>query len=93
MDGKGTILEESDYDNTLYDAEIFTKSIVKKYKKFQAVCKSTGNMWIKTYKSFEKNGIQIILANPLKTRTIAEAWIKIDKIDARMFSTSVKETL
>ncbi len=33
MDEKGTILEESNYDNTLHDAEIFAKSMVKKYKK------------------------------------------------------------
>ena len=38
MDEKGTILEETNYDNTLHDAEIFAKSIVKKYKKCQAVC-------------------------------------------------------
>ncbi len=83
MDEKGNILEETDYDNTLHDAETFAKSMITKYKKCQAVCESTGNMWIKTYESFEKNGIPIILANPLKTRVIAEARIKTDKIDAR----------
>jgi transposase len=83
MDEKGTILEESNYDNTLQDAEIFAKSMVKKYKKCQAVCESTGNMWIKTFESFEKNDITIKLANPLKNKAIAEASIKTDKVDAR----------
>jgi len=83
MDEKGVILEESNYDNTLHDAEIFAKSMIRKYKKCQAVCESTGNMWIKTFESFEKNDIPIKLANPLKTRAIAEARIKTDKVDAR----------
>lgn len=83
MDEKGTILEESNYDNTLHDAETFAKDMVQRYRKCQAVCESTGNMWIKTFESFEKNGIPIKLANPLKTRAIAEARVKTDKIDAR----------
>ena len=81
MDEKGTILEETNYDNTLQHAKTLAKSMVKKYKKCQAVCESTGNMWIKTFESFEKQGIPIILANPLKTRAIAEASIKTDKVD------------
>ena len=83
MDEKGNILEESDYDNTLQDAKTFAKNMKQKYSKCQAVCESTGNMWIKTYESFEKSNIPIKLANPLKTRAIAEASIKTDKIDAR----------
>ena len=33
-------------------------------------------MWIKTFESFEEIAIPIILANPLKTRAIAETRIK-----------------
>ena len=44
MDEKGNILEESNYDNTLQNAETFARSMNKKYKKCQAVCESTGNM-------------------------------------------------
>ena len=83
MDEKGSIMEETDYDNTMQDAESFAKNMNKKYRRCRAVCESTGNMWIKTYESFEKNGIPIKLANPLKNKAIAEASIKTDKIDAR----------
>ena len=39
-------------------------------------------MWIKTYKALEQAGIKTKLANPFKTRVIAEARIKTDKLDA-----------
>jgi hypothetical protein len=37
-----------------------------------AVCKSTGNLWLKTYHAFEKYNIDVKLANPLKTKAIAD---------------------
>ncbi len=83
MDGKGKVLEESKYDNTLEAADKFAKSTLKKHGKCKAVCESTGNMWIKTFEAFEKHDISIILANTLKTRAIAEARVKTDKIDAK----------
>lgn len=83
MDENGTILEETSYKNTLKDASSFAENAVQKYQNCQAVCESTGNMWIKTHEAFESNNIPVKLANPLKTRAIAEATIKTDKIDAR----------
>ena len=67
----------------------------KKYdnRKCHAVCESTGNMWLKTYKAFEKNGIDVKLANPLKTKAIAEAKIKTDKLDARILSHLLRSDL
>jgi len=41
------------------------------------------NLWLKTYQAFEKYNIGVKLANPLKTRAVAEAKIKTDTIDAR----------
>lgn len=83
MDENGTILDETSFDNTLNDASLFAEQTMQRYQKCQAVCESTGNLWIKTHDSFEKHGIPVKLANPLKTRAIAEATIKTDKIDAR----------
>ena len=42
-------------------------------------------MWIKTYKALEQFGIQTKLANPFKTRVIAKARIKTDKLDAHVY--------
>lgn len=83
MDENGKILEETSFDNTLKDASLFAEDAVQRYQNCQAVCESTGNMWIKTHEAFEGHGIPVKLANPLKTRAIAEATIKTDKIDAR----------
>jgi transposase len=49
-----------------------------------AVCEATANLWLKTYQAFEKYNIGVKLANPLKTKAIAEAKIKTDTTDARL---------
>ena len=83
MDEDGAVLEETGYDNTSAAAAALAKRAMAAYGKCQAVCESTGNLWIKTYEAFEDCGIPIVLANPMKVRAIAEASIKTDKVDAR----------
>jgi transposase len=92
MNSDGSIAEESVYNNTLAEAEIFAYSIVKKYGKCIAVCESTANLW-KTYQAFEKYNIGVKLANPLKTKAIAEAKIKTDTIDARTLAHLLRSDL
>ena len=41
-------------------------------------------MWIRIHDTLEENGIDTILANPYKTKIIAEAKIKSDKLDAKI---------
>jgi transposase len=67
----------------------------KKYdnRKCHAVCESTANMWLKTYEAFEKHGIDVKLANPMKTKAIAEARIKTDKLDARTLAHLLRSNL
>ena len=48
--------------------------------KCTAVLESTGNMWIRIHDTLEENGIDTILANPYKTKIIAKAKIKSDKL-------------
>jgi transposase len=84
-DKDGSIIEETKYDNILQEAERFACHLYKKYdsRKCHVVCESTANMWLKTYEAFEKYGIDVKLANPMKTKAIAEeARIKTDKLDA-----------
>lgn len=52
----------------------------------KAAIESTGNLWINMYEALEHYGINISLANPLKTRAIAEARIKYDKMDASILA-------
>jgi transposase len=92
---EGTIIEETKYDNTLSEARDFAQHIDSQYKSTNcmAVVESTANMWIKTYKALEHAGIQTKLANPLKTRVIAEARIKTDKLDARILCHLLRSNL
>ena len=94
-DKDGSIVEETKYDNTLQEAERFASNLDKKYnsKRCHAVCESTANMWLKTYEAFEKNGIDVKLANPMKTKAIAQARIKTDKLDARILAHLLRSDL
>ena len=83
MDADGTVLEESWYHNTLDGAYEFAARVKAEYGPCKAVCESTGSHWVKTADAFEKAGIPLKLANPLKTKAIAWASIKNDTIDAR----------
>ena len=93
MSSDGSIAEEIKYNNTLHEAEIFAYSIIKKYGKCVAVCESTANLWLKTYQAFEKYNIGVKLANPLKTKAIAEAKIKTDTLDARTLAHLLRSDL
>jgi transposase len=87
-------MEETKYDNILQEAERFASHLNKKYnnRKCYAVFESTGNMWLKTYQAFEKNGINVKLANP-KTKAIAEVRIKTDKLHTRILSHLIRSDL
>jgi transposase len=52
----------------------------------QVVMESTGSVWSNLYDSIEQAHIRVVLANPLKTRAIASARIKSDKVDARILA-------
>jgi len=47
---------------------------------------STGNLWIVMYEKLQEQGLSLSLANPLKTKAIAEAKIKHDKLDAAVLA-------
>lgn len=61
--------------------------------KCTAVLESTGNMWIRIHDLLEENGIGTILANSYKTKIIAEAKIKSDKLDARILADLLRTDL
>ena len=94
-DKDGLIIEETKYGNTFSEACFFAQHIDRQYDSSNciAVVESTANMWIKTYKALEQAGIQTKLANPFKTRVIAEARIKTDKLDARILCHLLRSNL
>ncbi|HJR47875.1 MAG TPA: transposase [Nitrososphaeraceae archaeon] len=101
-DDKGNILDEFFFGNdangisnlisrvkinTTHSATITTTTI-------QAVLESTGNMWMRIHDTLEENGIDTTLANPYKTKIIAEAKkIKSDKLDALRYYLNYSERI
>lgn len=55
--------------------------LINRYPGSKVVMESTG-VWEYIYDCIESCGTEVILSNPLKTRMIAEAKIKTDKVDA-----------
>jgi transposase len=62
-------------------------------KPARAVVESTGNHWIRLYQTLEEAGVEVILSNPLKTKAIAEARLKNDKVDASTLADLLRENL
>jgi transposase len=84
-DDAGRILDELFFYNTNDGiSDLIGKA--QDYGECVAVVESTGNMWIRIHDILEENGIDTVLANPYKTKIIAEAKIKSDKLDARILA-------
>ena len=93
MDGKGKVLEEASYDNTLESAKKFARGMKKEYGRkgpCRAACESTANMWLKTFEAFEESGIPIKLANTYKMKIISDTDVKTDPIDARKIANALR---
>ena len=84
-DGNGQTLNEFFFSNDKDGISKLTK-IALGYGECEAVVESTANMWIRIHDTLEDNGMNTVLANPYKTRIIAEAKIKSDKLDARILA-------
>jgi transposase len=86
-DNRGTILDEFFFGNNSDGIlELINRIHNHGTKKCNAVLESTGNMWMRIHDTLEDNGIDTILANTFKTKVIAQAKIKSDKLDARILS-------
>lgn len=42
---------------------------------------SSGNFWVKLYEALEARGFRVVLSNPARTKAIAEARIRSDRLD------------
>jgi transposase len=93
-DDKGKILDEFFFGNDRDGIHNLLSRIQSHGKcSTRAVLESTGNMWMKIHDTLEENKIDTKLANPYKTRIIAEAKIKSDKLDARILSDLLRTDL
>ena len=91
-DDRGKILDEFFFGNNshgileLIERIQSNRSCEQHPTTCNAVLESTGNMWMRIHDTLEDNGIDTILANTFKTKIIAQAKIKSDKLDARILS-------
>jgi len=86
VDELGEIVEEKRIENTKESLQKFAS----KYKGAKAVIEATSNYRF-IYDVLE-NYVEVKLAHPYKTRAIAEARIKNDRLDAKMLA-NFKQTL
>jgi transposase len=93
-DDKGKVLDEFFFGNDGDGIRNLLSRIQSHGKcSTRAVLESTGNKWMRIHDTLEENEIDTKLANPYKTRIIAEAKIKSDKLDARILSDLLRTDL
>jgi transposase len=85
-DDSRQILEQTSFENTTEQITRFANSIKSRYHTIRAVCESTANYWIRLHDTLEECGIDTILAHPAKTRIIAQAKLKNDKLDSEVLA-------
>jgi len=92
VDESGKVLEQVPFRNTGNGLAYLIERI-RPYGEAKAVLESTGNFWLKSYEALEKASIHVSLSNPLKTKAIAQARIKTDKIDAKLLAHLLRANL
>ena len=83
LDEEGELLDEIRFRNDAEGIEDFAMKLTTFRDDVKTVVESTGNLWIQTHDRLESHGFDAALSNPYKTRLIAEAKIKTDKVDAK----------
>jgi len=83
MDQKGNIEKEFFFENNQKGIQHLTSLLTSED---QVVMESTANLWLNLYESLEDKKIKVVLANPMKTKAIASARVKTDKVDAKILA-------
>ena len=90
MNSEGKILGELDFSN---DKNGISHLISLLTMDDHVVMESTGAYWLDLYNQLDDLHIPVVLANPLKTKAIASARIKSDKVDARILAHLLRTNL
>ena len=82
VDKKGSLLKEQRIPNQEDSIKLFLDRTLKKSKKNEIVIESSST-WYHVYELLsEEERNHVILSNPIKTKAIASAKVKTDKVDA-----------
>jgi transposase len=90
MNQEGAILDEFTFTNNHEGIEDLTSKLALTDR---VVMESTGSVWTNLYNHLDERHIPVALANPLKTKAIASAKIKSDKVDARILAHLLRSNL
>jgi transposase len=90
MDPGGLMLEEFTFTNNHEGIEGLASKLTMNDR---VVMESTGSVWTNLYNHLDEKHIHVALANPLKTKAIASAKIKSDKVDARILAHLLRSNL
>jgi transposase len=83
MDQTGSIIDEFVFANNHQGIEGLVSKVTMDDK---VVMGSTGSVWANLYNTLDDKHVPVVLANPLKTKAIASARIKSDKVYARILA-------
>ncbi|MGE5661323.1 MAG: IS110 family transposase, partial [Ignavibacteriales bacterium] len=82
LDENGKVLDNSRVDNNLSKIERFFDRLDHDRKTATKIVMESSGMWYNIYERLNKRHLDVRLSNPAKTRAIASAKIKTDKLDA-----------
>jgi hypothetical protein len=85
IDEEGNIHEEKQIETSTEAIRAY----FLRHPNAKVAIESTG-IWEHVYTTIRSCGNQVVLANPLKTRLIAEARVKTDKVDSRILAMLMK---
>jgi transposase len=92
-DEDGHMIEEISFQNN-QDGITQLRTLLANYPEAKVALESTGNLWTRIYDELNKEtSSKVVLTNPYKTRIIAEAKIKNDRMDARVLADLVRADL
>jgi len=86
VNDEGELIDELSFRNSKRGIEDFIMRIEAFRDMVLVAVESTANLWIRLYDALEERGIRVVLSNPSKTRLIAEARVKTDKVNARILA-------
>ena len=84
-DDNNKVLLQKDFINSRKGIDGFIKEVKTEFGDrcpITAVCEATGNYWYILHDTLEDNGIDTKVAHPAKTKAIAQAKLKNDKVDS-----------
>src|SRR5262249_39216848 len=87
------IVEQTSFYNNSHGIKGLIEHIKLYSESAIAVCEFTGNYWIRLHDTLEDNGIDTVLANPIKTKIIAQAKLKDDKVDSNILADLLRADL